>query len=223
MMEQIAAMIRSSELKASDWLPSESELAKSFGTSRSTIREAISGLKALGLIESVSGKGHYVSVKPEKLTDWDALVSEIRTQVGFIEAIEARRAIEGGICLLAAERAASANLAEIKAALDECRDANTPETFRMADFRFHLALAKASMNSLFIHFIDEAFLKLAGHYWAALKQASSDMEDVFRTYYEDHKAIYQAIREKDGPLAKERMQRHIERVDEHFRKHSEGS
>ena len=65
---QLQTMIESGVLKVTGLLPSEAELAQQFGVSRPVIREALRGLQALGLTESLTGRGTFVASKVAKLT-----------------------------------------------------------------------------------------------------------------------------------------------------------
>ena len=58
--EQIHEMITSGRFKPGDKLPSQKELEAMMGVSRPTLREAVSRLITLGIIEARQGKGYYV-------------------------------------------------------------------------------------------------------------------------------------------------------------------
>lgn len=59
-IKQIQNLIEKGNLKKGDKLPSERELAISFGVSRPTVREALTALSVLGILEIKAGKGTYV-------------------------------------------------------------------------------------------------------------------------------------------------------------------
>ncbi|MEJ5228563.1 MAG: GntR family transcriptional regulator [Pseudothermotoga sp.] len=66
-IEQIRSLIVSQNLKIGDRLPTERTLSETLGVSRITIREAISYLKAIGVIESRQGSGNYLLRVPNDL------------------------------------------------------------------------------------------------------------------------------------------------------------
>jgi len=219
-IEQFVEMIRTDKLKPGSCLPSEASLAKSLGTSRATIREALSGLKVLGLLESVPGKGNFVK-KPAVNYQLEGIIDTIRSRMTFLEALEARRAIEGEVCYLAAKRRTSSSLREIENSLRKCKDVKSVDEFIEADYEFHLALAKASDNRLFIQFIKEALLKLGQPYYNAIKlaEAADDRSSVKRLFgksYDDHEAIYKAILEGDSAAARKSMLNHLQAAKQKF-------
>ena len=63
-MEQIRNLIKEGKLKPGDKLPPEQMLAKNFGTSRPSVREALSALEILGITESRGGKGNFIKDTP---------------------------------------------------------------------------------------------------------------------------------------------------------------
>ena len=59
-VEQIRELIKEGKLKPSDKLPTEQALTKKFGTSRPSVREALSALEILGMTERRAGKGNFI-------------------------------------------------------------------------------------------------------------------------------------------------------------------
>lgn len=218
-IQQFVEMIKSSELLPGQCLPSEASLAKSFGTSRATVREALSGLKVLGVLKSVPGKGNFIK-EPSIDAELDGFVEAIKDR-SFLEALEARRAIEGEICFLAAKRRTDESLEAIVETLEQGRAVTDVDQFIKADYQFHLALAKASANGLFIQFIKEALLKLDQPYYNTIRVAedSSDASSVMRVFgrsHDDHDAIYQAILEGDPDEARRHMLNHLQSAQQKY-------
>lgn len=214
--EQLLELIRTGKLKGGNKLPSEQALAQALGISRATVREALSGLKALGLIVSRSGKGNFIAEDGAITRDWERLMAEIRNRSAFLDAIEARRALESEVCCLAAERATPSQLEAIQTALELGKGVTSPAEFRQADYQFHHSLALASANRLFIRFVEECFLSLSGHYWDILRQAGSTNGEVFATFCEEHRRIYEAVAGGNPTKAREKMIAHIETIRADF-------
>ena len=226
-IEQFVEMIRTNKLKPGNCLPSETSLAKSLGTSRATIREALSGLKALGVLESIPGKGNFIK-KPNVHYQLDNIIDAVRSRMSYLESMEARRAIEGEICFLAAKRRTDSALREIKISLEKGKTIKTVDEFINVDYEFHLALATASENRLFIQFIKEALLKLDQPYYNIIRVAedgddSSSVERLFGKSYDDHEAIYESILNGDGTLARKNMLNHLQAAKQKFTEYYESS
>ena len=96
--QQLAKSIADGKYEVGQRLPSERELAQAFDVSRPTVREAIIALELDELVEVRLGSGVYVinrlpPARPRGYKD-----------IGPFELLEARRAIEGEACAMAAMR-----------------------------------------------------------------------------------------------------------------------
>lgn len=67
--EKIISFIKKNKMAIGDKLPSETELSKIIGISRLTLREAINALKNEGLINSIQGKGTFISGNIENIAN----------------------------------------------------------------------------------------------------------------------------------------------------------
>lgn len=152
-VEQIADRVRLGELHAGDRLPSERDLAKLMQISRPTVREAIRVLADAGVVAVKPGPGGGIfiasEVAPASLL---AQESEVRLD-GIAVVLEARRAIEPQVALLAARHGAAADFAAMartierqRALLDDGGVLAHEDRFLSLERQFHLALARASGN-----------------------------------------------------------------------------
>jgi GntR family transcriptional repressor for pyruvate dehydrogenase complex len=216
--EQIKKRILSGEFPPGARLPTVVELAGSFQLGRSTIREALSALKAMGWIDIRHGGGTFVNneIPPaeQKESGDPFYLAE-----SFQEIIEVRKYIESGCASLAAKRRTDEDLINLELILREMEETLGDETrSEQADIAFHLRIAAASGNSLFVHMMQSLTQKLQEHIkgsrqlWFFAERASA--EQLLR----EHRAICEAIRSGDAQLAFERMVRHIEKVDDVLQK-----
>lgn len=151
----LAKRIASGELRPGDVIPSVSDLAQQFSVSRPVVREALLQLSGKGVLEIRQGRSTRVcapsSAPLQELLDFTVLSSEM----GFRDAIELRRTLEPQIAALAAVRASYEDLEEVEAAFHAMeKAAGTIKPWVKADLQFHLALAKASKNTLMYHLVE---------------------------------------------------------------------
>lgn len=147
--EQILDAIRRGAFPPDRRLPSEAELAQMMGVSRPTVREALSGLAAVGLIEARVGIGNFVRQPTEALVH-QALVL-LESEASCLEIMEARTVLEPPLAELAARKRTDAQAESLVTICEELRSLADPTTFDAyfaADKRFHLALVDAAQNSL---------------------------------------------------------------------------
>lgn len=207
--EQLLGMIKDGTFRPGDSLPSERDLARQFGVSRPTIREAMIAMEISGAVEVRSGSGVYVlkpGPGPINLAD----------DPGPFEILEARRLIEGEACALAAQRISKQQLAELVALLNDMQQENRQDhAAEEADQRFHCLIAEASGNSA-LH---------ASIAWLWDLRNKSTISTVFheriraegiKPIIADHRAILRALRKRDSNAAREAMHNHLQRVVEHL-------
>jgi DNA-binding FadR family transcriptional regulator len=133
-------------------LPSESELIDEFAVSRTVVREAVTRLRAEGLVETFQGRGSFVLAVPEP-TSFTVESAAIRTHHDVLDMVDFRIGIECEAAALAATRVDTNGKATIHAALEEFVTA-APEDAVEADFRFHRAVAAVSGNRFYLELLD---------------------------------------------------------------------
>jgi GntR family transcriptional regulator, transcriptional repressor for pyruvate dehydrogenase complex len=145
--DQIRGSIESEEWQSGMRIATELELSEQYGVSRPVVREALARLKSENLIDSKRGSGSFVT-KPS-----GGIVRGFRpvgTVADLIHGFEFRLSVEGDTARFAAVRRNDAQLAEIQAAASLLSDESIDEKFGDADFRFHLAIAEATGNSMYV-------------------------------------------------------------------------
>ena len=215
--QQIIEAIRDGSFSIGAKLPSEFELADRMGLSRPSIREALSALQAVGLIESRPGSGNYVLKSPSSNEEENA-PHLIESEAGCLEVMEARETLEPPVAALVAQKVTPGKIINLKGAIREMQiqaQSGDFASYIQADKKFHLALVDAVENKLIIcavvpliNTIDQKiYQKFTQHYY--LKN-STDLERVVDLHGEILHAI---IREKPD-IAYERMCEHWRRMRE---------
>ncbi|HVO89239.1 MAG TPA: FadR/GntR family transcriptional regulator, partial [Casimicrobiaceae bacterium] len=201
---QLIALIESGRIKVDSRLPSENELARTFGVSRPVVREALVSLRALGLTKSHNGKGTYVASSRVSTPMLLGRYSPANLN-------EVRRCLEVPSARLAAQRRTSEDvgrLAEIIAAL---QDADDPARRNKLDASFHMAIAQATGNPLFVKLVEDLRSILEEHSLAASRVPNRRGGAIA-----EHRAIYDAIVRRDADGAAEAMATHLNAVDNSF-------
>ncbi len=189
-------------------LPAESKLAKACGVSRPVVREALSRLRADGIIVSRHGSGSYVRRRPGP----DLLkLAPIGSIAELMRCFEFRIGLEGEAAALAAARRNRQDLMELEAALTELeRVIAAGEVGAEADIRFHNAIARATKNKLF----ESAMQALSAHtiqgMSVARKLSLRASLERMRLVQGEHRRILHAIRDEDPAAAREAMRAHID-------------
>lgn len=215
--------IRSGALKPGEKLASVQQLAENFQVSRSAVREALSALKAKGLIEMRQGEGTYVK-KFEADQIMFSLPSAILMKKEDINhLLEVRRIMETGAAAAAANNRTDEDLKKMKAALEEMKMANGVEELgEKSDLDFHLAVAVSSQNPLLVNLllnvsdIMQEAMKETRRLWLFSKQTTTER------LYEEHLTIYEAIVKKDENKASEAMLYHLQKVEKVLKKYFDG-
>lgn len=204
-VERLKQSIASGELLPGDPLPSERRLMDDFGVSRSSLREAFRVMELLGLIESIPGKGRFVRLPR---LDEEAVSRLKLEESAILELMEARRILDPAIAANSAMKATPSDLTKmLRVITDTEKRLDTPEHRAQADFDFHIALAEATHNFIFVNITRMNFdLILATH-----DRIYRHLEDK-EAFLQEHRSMYEAILDHDVELAREMAARHIDRI-----------
>lgn len=199
---QLQALIEHGHFKQNDRLPSELELARSFGVSRPVVREALMSLQALGLTESQTGKGTFVISDRVRAP---LLIG--RYSPAHIK--EVRRALEIPSAELAAARRTDHDVGQLAALLARMEDADDPAKRNKLDADFHVAIAVASGNALIVKLIEDMRPILEEHSLVLAKAPHRR-----KAASVEHTNIYNAIVRRDTTAAGAAMAEHVDNAEE---------
>jgi DNA-binding FadR family transcriptional regulator len=195
-------------------MPSERALAEQLGVGRSTVREALNGLAALGVLDIRHGRGVFVAAAPSARWGHDAVVPAlIRAQTNAL--IEARLVVQPEVARLAAERRTEADLKALERVLDaQQRLASGGSADRATKFgaEFDIRLAEAARNDVLTGMIRSTF-----HLMLDRAPRLYELADGFGKWdVEEHRGIYAAVRDGEGELAAARMREHVLAIRSHY-------
>lgn len=221
-LEWLVAAIKEERYKVGDRLPPERAIAERLNVSRTAVREALSSLQALGLIEPKVGDGNYVVGSIEEEIDADDALNALWESESLGEIWRIRRDLEIVLAKLAVEKATAGDLANIKGCLQKIREAvdkTDPDEYLTANIDFHLAVAEAGKNP----FLKRALLPLleiTAHQLA--KEATAEYISAHATdLKQKHRDIFNAVKRKDCAATAKATQTHFAASEEVFLKDSQ--
>jgi GntR family transcriptional repressor for pyruvate dehydrogenase complex len=207
---QILAFITSGVLREGDRLPSEAEMASSFGVSRPVVREALTRLQQTGVIEVRWGAGSYVR-DAENLDAAEANFGPVESLDEVRASFEIRSAFEGRAAALAAVRGTEASIRKIRLAFDRMEEALQTQTLAVdADLEFHLAIAAATQNQFFVRVHQSFRHPITFSISLARSLSLTHPLDRLRVVQQEHAVILDAIERKRPNEASEAMTVHLE-------------
>lgn len=210
LVERIKERILAGQLEPGQKLPTEAALVEEFGVSRTVVREALTRLQAVGLVETFQGRGSFVIGVPDS-GPFEVGAAGIRTHQDVLDMIELRIGIESEAASLAAQRRTELQLKGMERALRDLNQATTSQTGSVdADFQFHLRVAQASANRLYADLLSSLGPLMIMLPRTRLKPAYtvSDATHLTRVTLE-HENIYLAIAHRDAAAARAAMRLHL--------------
>lgn len=214
----LGARIARGEIKPGEKLPSEHALIDAYGVSRTVVREAISSLKAKGMIATRQGVGAFVLQATPAVT---LRIEHAGLSVlgDMMNILELRIALEVEAAGLAALRRTVVQLGTLRTLLDDMSDSTQQGGDGIEhDRRFHLELLRAARNPHFSTLLEP--LGAMGIPRARLDLFAQD--GVARTIYLqciglEHENIYRAIANQDVKAARSAMRLHLSNSRERLR------
>ena len=210
LVKEVADRIAGGRYKRGDKLPTEQEFIAEFNVSRTVVREAISNLKAKGLVQSKQGVGAFV-LKEVPLTAFRIEEENLELVEEILSVMELRISIELEVAALAAVRRTEEDLQKMKAALDLMNDAiPRGESSIHADLEFHRSIAVATKNRHFLsifNYLGEVFIPRARVQTHRLNGGTQ--QEYLERISREHQQIYLAIKNQDSDGARAAMRLHL--------------
>ncbi len=207
---RICAHIREENLRLGDALPKEVELAAMLGVSRNIVREALSRLRMLGIVESKKRRGLVVS-DPDVLSGIERVMSAAAlSERSARELFQFRLVMEIGLADLIYPRRTEADLAELeRIARREEQHPNDRELSRECDIAFHGILYKMSGNQIIARFqsILEPYFTRAVREMPPPRRGKD---------FCSHRGLVELLREGTPAQFRDGMRRHLQQLVDYF-------
>jgi DNA-binding FadR family transcriptional regulator len=215
--DQLRELIMRGELVRGERLPNETVLAREFGVSRSTVREALRALAAHNLIHTVKGAsgGSFVTLPTvdhiSEFLQANISLLSASNDVTLEEFLEARRLLEVFAARQCAARRSDADLARLRETIIDVPSALPAEERFVYNEGFHSAVLDGAGNTL---------LRIAAQPIFSVLQTNFSREALSVGFAEqidgDHRAILAAIETGDGEAAAAEMQKHLDYLSETY-------
>ncbi|WP_228101207.1 FadR/GntR family transcriptional regulator [Paenibacillus donghaensis] len=217
-MSDLKKQMHEGLLQPGDRLSSVVDLAAEYNVGRSTIREALSALKAMGLLDIKQGGGTFVKALPaepepvhpmQRYADlWEGRAASLR------HLLEVRRVLETGCAALAAQHRTDEDIAVFERLITEMKQSEDEHFIEQADVQFHQQIGIATHNPLLLELMESLSNKLHESMkdmralWFYAERSSAER------LLQEHIRIYEAIANQDAKEATARMELHISKVEQ---------
>ena len=211
LVEDFSSRIQAQVLRPGDKLPTESEIMKAYGVSRTVVREALSRLQAAGLVETHHGIGTFV-LEARATGMFRIDPADIATSVDVLAVLELRISLETESAGLAAARRSEAQLLAMRAALNDfAAHVEVAGDTVSPDFRFHLEIALATGNRYFADIMSHLGTTIIPRtrISSAMRMAPELRAQYLQRVNREHEEIFDAIARQDAESARAAMRIHL--------------
>lgn len=216
--EQILESIRSGEYPSGSKLPAERIIAEQMGVSRPSVREAISALQIVGILESRPGDGTYIS----ESFAIDKLSLQVKTLLeesdSPYEILQARKAVEIGVGRLAVKEATDEDIQNIKHVWDvrsEHGRRKNYEAYIKSGKELHISIAKATRNRIIVSMVDRLLDVMEHPLWQNMRRLYYELDAAHIEQMIDiHDNIVDAIQKRDTEKVAQALEADFDNVIE---------
>lgn len=193
-------------------VPSEAQLSQGYEVSRTVVREAVSQLRAEGLVETFQGRGSFIAATPGARGGRadGGIVLPVRRSARDV--MELRLAIECEAAALAARRRTRAQIEVLDRALADLRQAvRTGGGVVGPDWAIHMAVAVASGNPLLIGVMESLGAQSVLRHRASVDDVDLVDPEHGALLVHEHAAIRDAVERGDADAARSAVRVHLGR------------
>jgi len=208
--DAILGHLASGQWRAGQRLPTERAFSEQHGLGRAAVRKVLQELKAQGLIRQTVGSGTYVTDEAPALAQ-NQLSGSTTRQTSPSELMDARIALEPAVVDMVIANATTVDFERMEECCAKAEAAGSVEEFEVWDGMLHEVIAQAAHNS----FVTQVFTLMnharAQGEWGMLKKRSLTPERRL-AYQREHRALVQAIRQRDPVQARALALDHLQHV-----------
>lgn len=205
--QAILEKLRTRQWRAGQRLPTERELGRQYGLSRSAVRRVLGDFKRRRLITQTVGSGTYVAEQVQQALAEMAPAAPLAA-TSPAELMAARLVLEPAIVDMVIGNATAHDFEQMDLCNEQAESAGTPEAFERWDAALHEAIAEAAHNP----FVSSVFRLMndvrASAEWGVLKRRSATPERRAE-YQRQHRALVAAFKDRDAERARQLCLQHL--------------
>jgi GntR family transcriptional repressor for pyruvate dehydrogenase complex len=216
--EQLIGLIQK-DMKDGEKLPSERDLMELLEVGRSSIREALRALEMIGLVETRTGDGTFVT-KDTKLLfrkpmEWGIFDNE----KSIMDLIEARKIFETALVDTVVDRITDEELGMMEAAVIQMEKIQPPnqELFLHADLRFHEIFVRATRNEVLIETMNLSMRTLEKERTFSIAKSTN-----YKKIADYHREVFEFLKARNKEKTRDAMMAHMSNTERLFKVHMEG-
>lgn len=203
-LDRIKEAMLSKELQKGDYLPSETELTRSLGVGKTSVREAIKMLEAMGIVEVRQGHGTFIRQEPSEDSIGPLVFQLILQQATNENLHELRAVFEPAYTELAMEKATDADLSDLQDNLRSFQKKIESGTQTADDdLAFHKRVLECTRNP----FVVQIGVTMHQLFRSSI---SKNMESIADVALRDHAVILKAFKKKDKTALREAVLKSFE-------------
>lgn len=206
-IEYLKVNIENGTWAVGEKIPSENKLSETLGVSRASVRVAIQQFIALDVLQSIQGKGTFVKTRHIAGVSSNLNAINESNYDDIIQVLEFRRIIESECAYIAAQKASSATINNLKIYLKNMKNSiGQSEEFVKQDMLFHEEICHATGNCLLENCLKEVFQQKTKNH-EQMNEAFGYNDGI---YY--HTLLLDAIETKNFKKARKLMQEHLQQA-----------
>lgn len=203
-VERILDVVESQEILPGQALPTERELAETFGVSRNVVRQAFGVLEERGIIRTRQGSGRFLRMAGAGHGGASLGPSKAALEVAsIVDVLEARILIEVEVIALACERRSNEQATELLASANQLAGWED-------NLEFHAAMAAATQNFALENLVRQQ-ATLAGDLHQRERYKDPEVLERMRA---EHRALAVAIMARDAATARTLAFEHLNHARE---------
>lgn len=216
-IDQIKSDIIAGKLCTGEKLPPERELAKQFGVSRTSIREALRTLEILGVIESVQGSGNFIAGNIEKSLTESMSMMFLLQRIDNRQISQLREALETKAALLAVDNATEEHISRLEEIVNGMSATEDEDVKAALDRELHYTIAAASNNSIIMQILNILSELISIYIKERRKEILSDVKNISRLQMIHEDLVY-GIKNRDTHATYQAITSHFVIIAENIRK-----